>query len=365
MISLPEETPVAPVAKPSVCLVAIVRDEAKVIERCLNSLKHLISYWVIADTGSIDNTVEIIQRVLADVPGELHLDKWVDFSHNRNLVHERALGKADWVLSHDADEEIVGDFSDVTDRADMFGVHVYVGQMRLVHPRIFRGDLRWRFSGERHEHMEIEGRSIGFCHSATVLSHSDGARDSIEAAEGDVATLMGMPETPRNVFNLGQALKEAGRFEEAIRTFDRRVEMGDWEEERWLAAWLACELGNDPARAVACISMDPMRAEPYLWLAVHHKEANRPFAHMFASRAARLRVPKRLLAVRMDIYRWAALDLLSDLAWKMDDNEEAAWACRELLKREGVPDEVRTRAKANLEIIEEHLLTLEQLRAVR
>lgn len=352
-------------AKPTVCLAAIVKNEAHVIERCLNSLKHLISYWVIADTGSTDGTPEIIQRILASVPGELHHDEWVDFSHNRNLVHARAQLKADWVLSHDADEEIVGDFSDLSERADMFGVHVHVGQMRLVHPRIFRGDLRWRFTGERHEHMEIEGRRIGFCHSATVLSHSDGARDSIEAAEGDVATLMAMPETPRNVFNLGQALKEAGRLDEAIKTFDRRVEMEDWAEERWLAAWYACELAGDPARAVACIQMDPMRAEPYFWLAAHHREANRPFAHMFASRAARLKTPKRLLAIRLDIYRWAALDMLSDLAWKMDDNEEAAWACRELLKREGVPDDVRTRAKANLKIIEEHLLALEQLRAVR
>jgi glycosyltransferase involved in cell wall biosynthesis len=40
----------------SVCLNMIVKNESKVIERCLRSVKGCIDYWVIVDTGSTDDT---------------------------------------------------------------------------------------------------------------------------------------------------------------------------------------------------------------------------------------------------------------------------------------------------------------------
>ena len=341
--------------KPSVCLAMIVKNESHIIERCLESLKDHISYWVIADTGSTDETPKLIQETLAGIPGELHHDAWQDFSHNRNLVHVRAVGKADWVLSHDADDILEGDFSDLTDRADAFGVHVFLGAVRFVSPRLFSGGLPWRFVGEQDEHMEVGGRRIAFCKSAIIHSDGAGSRHTSEQSKEDARVLRGMPRTPRNVFNLGQRLRDAGEIEEAIKCFDERVAMGDWEEERWMAAWYAAELDGSPERMVQCIRMDPKRAEPYYWLAVHHKKDNPEFAHMFAHRAARLRIPKRVLSIRYDIYRWLALELCSELAWKVDDNETAAWASRELLGRDGIPVESIERARRNLEIIEEHL----------
>ena len=40
----------------------IVKDESKVIKRCLDSVKPLIDYWVIVDTGSKDDTKKVIKR---------------------------------------------------------------------------------------------------------------------------------------------------------------------------------------------------------------------------------------------------------------------------------------------------------------
>ena len=39
----------------------IVKNESAVIKRCLDSVKEIIDYWVIIDTGSTDDTKEIIQ----------------------------------------------------------------------------------------------------------------------------------------------------------------------------------------------------------------------------------------------------------------------------------------------------------------
>ena len=56
----------------SLCLCMIVRDEAGTIERCLESCRPAIDYWVICDTGSTDRTPELIRGALAGIPGELH-----------------------------------------------------------------------------------------------------------------------------------------------------------------------------------------------------------------------------------------------------------------------------------------------------
>src|ERR1700760_3257859 len=87
----------------SLALCMIVRDEAETIERCLASCRELIDYWVICDTGSVDDTPERILRALEGVPGELHHHQWRDFAHNRTLLMQLAQGKADHLLLLDAD----------------------------------------------------------------------------------------------------------------------------------------------------------------------------------------------------------------------------------------------------------------------
>ena len=48
--------------KKTVCLNMIVKNESKVVERCLDSVKSLIDYWVIVDTGSDDGTQKVIRE---------------------------------------------------------------------------------------------------------------------------------------------------------------------------------------------------------------------------------------------------------------------------------------------------------------
>ena len=92
--------------KPSVCLCMIVKNESKVIERCLASVRDLVDTWVISDTGSTDGTQQLIRSALDGIPGELHEEPWVNFGHNRTLNIRHARGKADYLLLLDADHVI-------------------------------------------------------------------------------------------------------------------------------------------------------------------------------------------------------------------------------------------------------------------
>ncbi|MDA7464576.1 hypothetical protein N8996_07295, partial [Candidatus Poseidonia alphae] len=71
----------------TICLNMIVKDEAHVIRETLENItNHInIDYYVICDTGSSDNTKEIITTFFdsKNIKGEIYDDKWVDFAHNR------------------------------------------------------------------------------------------------------------------------------------------------------------------------------------------------------------------------------------------------------------------------------------------
>ena len=90
----------------------IVKNEAPNIERCLESVAPYIDYYIICDTGSTDNTKEIIKNFFdkKGIPGEILDHEWKHFGHNRSLALEACLEKTKWALMIDADDTIAGNF---------------------------------------------------------------------------------------------------------------------------------------------------------------------------------------------------------------------------------------------------------------
>lgn len=201
------------------CLVAIVKNESHVIERCLKSVIPYIDYWIIVDTGSKDDTREKIRTLLKDIPGELHEDEWVHFAHNRTLAIQRARGKADWLLMMDADHVWHGKLPDGLD-ADGYNIeHRYSGMVYHI-PILMRGDKEWHYECPIHE--TIVGKDTGtfgyIVPGPYVTVFPEGARSKDpEKFEKDAAVLLKhvaqFPDDPRPTYYLAQSyLNAAERF---------------------------------------------------------------------------------------------------------------------------------------------------------
>ena len=69
-----------------------------------------IDYWVIADTGSTDDTVAIITDFFykRGIAGQIVHHVWQDFGHNRQLALDAAQGLSDYVFFFDADDRFHG-----------------------------------------------------------------------------------------------------------------------------------------------------------------------------------------------------------------------------------------------------------------
>ena len=88
----------------------IVKNEAHVIKRLLNSVSPIIDYWGIVDTGSTDGTQQIIKDFFTEkgIPGELKEVEWIDdFSFARNESLKLVEDKVDYGIWIDADEELI------------------------------------------------------------------------------------------------------------------------------------------------------------------------------------------------------------------------------------------------------------------
>jgi tetratricopeptide (TPR) repeat protein len=141
----------------TICLNMIVKNESHIIETTLHNItNHIkIDYWVISDTGSTDNTIDIIVNYFNEkkISGEIFRDKWVNFGHNRTKAIEHAYEKTDYLFIFDADDLIQGEFV-LPENMNKDMYHVPFESPVLYHrPILVSNRMKWKYSGVLHEYL--------------------------------------------------------------------------------------------------------------------------------------------------------------------------------------------------------------------
>jgi glycosyltransferase involved in cell wall biosynthesis len=341
----------------------IVKDEAKVIERCLASVRGLIDTWVISDTGSTDGTQGLIRRALAGIPGELHEEPWVDFGHNRTRNIRHARGKADYLLLVDADMVVrqEGPLPELT--ADSYLVR-HAADLEYRIKRLVRGTVDWRYQGATHEYLTTDQRDRAANLDALVIEHfADGGSRS-DKFERDARLLSRElardPGDSRAVFYLAQTMRDLGRTAEAIELYRRRARMGGWAEEVYYALLqvgvLTADGGDWPSAMEALLSAwesRPQRLEACYELASRLRLMGRhQAAHAFARAGLDRAMPEDLLFIQPWVYQWGLLFEYSVAAYWAGDPGGSLAACDRLLGTAGLPAAYREQTVANREFAE-------------
>ena len=342
----------------------IVRDESHIVHEALASVASHIDCLVAVDTGSTDNTVEIIRAWMADngVPGVVHERPWRDFGHNRSEALALAAGWADYIWVIDADDLLVGDPDLSRLRGDSYLLHHEDG-VRYWRKQILRDGLPWRYEGVVHEYVTCdepadEERLVGDYH---VASRRLGARStSPEKYARDAALLLEAvlsdPEDARATFYLAQSYFDSQDYGEARRWYARRAEMGGFGEEIFfslmrVAACLTFE--EQPweqvlATYLAAYQARPTRAEPLFEIARHFRLTHDfELGYLFARQAAEIAEPDDLLFVDSGVYEWRARDEMAVCAYHTGRREECLQLSSALLALDGLPEGERPRIERN------------------
>lgn len=346
--------------KPSICLCMIVKNEAKVIERCLSSVLDLVDTWVITDTGSTDGTQELIRSTLAGIPGELHEEPWVDFGRNRTANIERARGKADYLLLLDADLVVrrEGPLPELTAAAYMLR---HDGPTSYRIKRLVKGDIAWRYVGATHEYLTSDPETGQQNLDALVIDDFGDGGSKADKFERDAklltAELKRDPANTRTVFYLAQTMRDMGRAKKAVALYERRAAMGGWREEVYWALLQAGVLkaGADDwpgAMDAFCRAWEvrPQRLEAcYELIAGLRRQRHYHAAHALVSEVLDRSAPDDLLFVRPWVYRWGLLFEFSITAYWVGDPEASLQACDRLLALPDLPEDFRRQTVANRE----------------
>ena len=236
----------------TICLNMIVKNESHIIVETLKNLCSYInfSYWVISDTGSTDNTKELITAFFKekDIPGQLVEHEWVDFAYNRTKALECAFNKTDYLLVFDADDSIVGDFK-LPKSYDCERYTLRFGKdFSYVRPLLFTNRKRWRYKGVLHEfleNLESVSKSETIEGNYHLISGRSGNRNKNPNKYIDDATVLKNAHLKelgtdyalacRYAFYCAQSYKDAGeKYEnDAIEWYTKCLTLNMWEQEKY------------------------------------------------------------------------------------------------------------------------------------
>jgi hypothetical protein len=268
----------------TVGLAMIVKNEALTLPRLAASLDWQLDHWVIVDTGSTDDTVQVAREVFSGVPGEVIEDEWRGYGPSRNVALRAARPHTDFVITLDADDTFHGTIDrSITDEFDGVEAEYHVDPLKFWVPRLVRSATDWEWRGRAHEYLTVTEGSSRLVRSSSfyVCHHADGGNRSTKY-ERELALLKAdqreNPDDPRTAFYLARTYEDGREFARAATWYRTRIRLGGWEEETWYALWRlgACLLlTNQIDEACGVLwrawSSRSWRAEPLWTLAEHYR----------------------------------------------------------------------------------------------
>jgi tetratricopeptide (TPR) repeat protein len=241
---------------PTLCLNMIVKNESRVILRLLQSCVHVIDSYCITDTGSTDNTVELIENFFREkgIPGSVIVEPFRNFGYNRTFALDAAaaaassasaVAPADYLLLLDADmilqlpENRVAEFKQKMLEADAH--YIYQGNESFYHKnvRVLKNKMGYSYWGVTHEYVKTAPNARYQLYDRDFIFINDrgdgGCKQDKYQRDINLITeaLKTDPNNDRYHFYLGNSLHDSRQFEEAIRIYKRRIELGGWFEEVW------------------------------------------------------------------------------------------------------------------------------------
>lgn len=360
--------------KTQLCLNMIVRNEEKIIERCLNSVKNIVDCISICDTGSTDNTIQIIEQFMKKngIRGKVHRHEWKNFGHNRTLSVQSAqktlkdLGYSldnTFLLLIDAD--MIVEVSPEFDKNMLHDDSYLVCQKSRDHSyhntRLVRASLPWQSVGVTHEYWACHKPCRESRLDTISIDDRDDGGCKADKFERDVRLLtQGLKDEPENIrymFYLAQSNKSLKKYDDAIKWYKKRIEKGGWNEEVWYSKFMIGQCFEDMGKwdealtnYLEAFQFNPDRAEPLHQIAKYYRSKNQNhLAYLFAKEGLQIPYPsQQMLFISYPIYDYLFDEELSISAYYTPFKDEGYAAANRLILKKDVPYNIKEQAYKNM-----------------
>ncbi|WP_244536798.1 glycosyltransferase [Methylobacterium brachiatum] len=338
----------------------IVKNEAPVIRRCLDSVKPVIDHWIIVDTGSTDGTQDIIRAAMADIPGTLVERPWVDFAYNRTEALDLARPHGDYTLVIDADDELLIPAGFVMPNLDAPGYSVQIHDITTRYPRtqLFKNAMPWCYRGVLHEFADCRELAWTAPLPLAMRRGHDGARrrdDATYVRDAEILERAIKEEKDpflisRYTFYLAQSYRDCSEKRKALDAYLKRTKLGFWDEEiyiSYLSAALLMESLDETFDKViatfdAAIDLNPRRVEARYHASRYCQSKGRFVeGYHYAAAGVKLTFPADGLFLQPWMYNYGMQDKIAVNAFNTSQPRVCISACLAMLSRPEFPADDR------------------------
>jgi glycosyltransferase involved in cell wall biosynthesis len=358
----------------------IVKNESKIIKRCLNSCLGIIDYVCITDTGSTDSTVKIIQDWLTsnNIEGQVIISSFKDFGSARTESYvnsKKTYPQSNYFLLLDADM-VLSSFG--FDKNSLTDSCYYLDQITdfetYSNIRFISSKYSWECVGVTHECWVGTDHGLHLT-TLKIRDLNDGASRSNKTKRDIELLIRGLATEKREYlitrysFYLGLSYYHAQNYKLALEWFDIRIKKGGNDEEVFYCKLMKGKtynrifnnsgLENDLMLArhhyIEAWKKRPKRAEPLYYLSIMESgdfscsQANH-LAYFYCVQAYKIRFPtNESLFVDHPIYDWKIRHQLMVVSFFAQDHNTGRRVSLELIKqKDSLPCFILQDVKKNL-----------------
>jgi len=244
-------------------LITMIKNESKILKRMVDSALPILDAICILDTGSTDNTVDIANEIInaSGIQGKIFSEKFVDFGTSRTksfTCAKQFLSELGWdetdtygllldadmklIVSNVFTKKMLGQYDSYSLRQDNCTSYYNI--------RLIRMSLSWVCKGKTHEYwcvtdnMESTKAIVEDEDLIWIDDVSDGGCKDDKFERDERLLLQGIEEEPelqsRYYFYLAQTYSSMNRYEDAIKYYKKRIDVGGWTEEVWFSHCMIC-----------------------------------------------------------------------------------------------------------------------------
>lgn len=354
-------------AGPTIGLLMMVKNEGQHMLTSLRTVVNVVDAVIIYDTGSTDNTIEVIQNFCQEHKINLYLIQgtFVDFSTSRNvsLAYAEKIN-VHYLLLLDSSDELRGG-NELKEFAKEMYTQVYTGfltcqqwlsgQMdKYYNVRFIKNRTNWKYRGSVHEWIVDTTTPTDepvypiFRMLDNIVLYQDRTKDGGKSEarfSRDKELLLNEYKSitdkskhtySRSIFYLAQTCECLGHLEEALYYSKLRLSITTGFEEELFHSYMRCanvsqKLGHDwddVAKWYIKAYEDFDRAEPLVRLAEHYMEQKKwSMAYMFIRQACELSYPTQLILFVdngvYEYYRWHVMAFVASWVGKIEEGKKA------------------------------------------
>lgn len=367
--------------KKRIGLCLIVKNEEQVIARCLNSVRPLVDYVLVHDTGSTDRTKETVVRWLGQtgIRGDVVDSPWQNFAFNRSaaLKDLKERGEVDYALMIDADEVLV--FRDAQAlnmvekfkeslSCDLYNITTVLGDCVYSRPQLTSTKKDFFYRGVVHEFLDCaqpivtRGQVEVFKNKPIQDSYRNSTGDKFQKDAETLKAVLKTEKDPflvsRYEFYLAQSLRDASEPRESLLHYQTRAALGGWDEEVYVSLLNVARLKQHLKYPIDDVVQSFMmasesvrsRVEAFYEVVKLCRNTGRHYqGYIVGKHAVSLPMPKDGLFLEKWIYDYGLADEYGICAYYAGDLKASENVCRKLLSENRIPKDYVERIKTNLQ----------------